>query len=286
MDHEHEHHRMDDDGAPPLDVPPLRIGIPPASSPVPKPDVAPEGDGSILPGGDAATPILRPSAEEAPSLTWKSYVAWRTTKCPERDLDVEAERLADLDQATHEFVGEVAELGELFIDHGPAAFYGDERKRLIDECGDILFCGMWALDAWGLNPLAGTTDEIELLEVAEGDPILAFTEALASRPLEQVLGNQAFVSMLGGVIFQAMLHAQTHAGLTANACKKRVYQGRPQDEEVQVGRIINTLVAVNQILVIANSSIEEALTRNQQKLDARYPTGWTGGGGCRTGEGK
>jgi hypothetical protein len=281
---------MDDDGAPPAAVSAYRIGIAPTSDSALE---APEESSTDpahpqiirLGGGDGL--ILPPSAEKPPSILWSQYAEWRKSKCPERDLSIAEQRRDDLNQATHELVGEVAELGELFIEHGPAVFYGDLRTKLIDECGDIFFCACWALDAWGCNPLGGECDpEIELVRVAVGDPIVQFTEVLASRPIEQVQANPAFVSMLGGVIFQTMLHAQTFAGLTANSCKKQVYQGRPQDIQLQVGRIINAVIAVNHILILANSSVEEALLVNQRKLNARFPTGWTGGGGIRTGEGR
>ena len=67
-----------------------------------------------------------------------------------------------------------------------------------------------------------------------------------------------------------------------------VYQKRSQDIDKQVGRIVAALLAVNQILIIANSSVEEALTVNRTKLNARYPDGWHArrGGGIREGAGK
>ena len=47
---------------------------------------------------------------------------------------------AEDEVATHELVGEVDELGELFLTNGSGAFFRDSLDKLIDECGDILFC--------------------------------------------------------------------------------------------------------------------------------------------------
>jgi hypothetical protein len=282
---------------------PFRIGIAPAATaaveraepaPAPDPDILPpdlnakaciEEAEALRPrvarvGDDGPTLSPSATAEEGSGITWPGYIAWRATKSP-----VGRDPLVDLDQATHEFVGEVAELGELFLAHGPAAFYGERRAALIDAIGDILFCGCRALDAWGRNPLSGASD-LEFIRIADEHPFAAFAEALASRPIEQVAANPQFMSMLAGAVFSIMLNAQTSAGLTANACKERVYQGREQDIDTQVGRILRTLVAANEVLTIANSSVGEALAVNMRKLDARDPGGRVAGDGDRLGAGR
>lgn len=238
------------------------------------------------------------------SLTWDDYLAWRKSKCRPYDytngpamatigfdpsIPAEAPReraLEEIDQAIHEFVGEVAELGELFIENGPLSFFGSLRDKIIDECGDIFFCGAWALDAWGENPFAGA-DDLEMIRVTDESELAMFAGVIASREPGEILGNQKFVSILGGMIFNLMMTAQTNAGLLCNSYKKLRFQRRQQDVKVQVSRIANVLVAVNQILIIANSSVEEALKVNQRKLDARFPEGYKPGvgGGIRTGEG-
>jgi hypothetical protein len=258
---------------------------------------------------DVTSDLIDVRGETLNSLTWPTYMSWRKTKTRPYDfvngpslatnppdglpfgaststLDKRDRALEEIDQATHEFIGEVAELGELFIEHGPTVFWGNLRDKLIDECGDILFCATWAFDAWGSNPL-NEADDLELMRVTDDNELTAFAQVIASNQMGIVMGNAKFVSMLGGMVFHLMLTAQTNAGLTANSFKKLRYQRREQDVDKQIGRIANTLIAVNQLLIVANSSVEEALKINMRKLDARRPGGYNPAvpGGIRTGEG-
>jgi hypothetical protein len=289
--HEHDLMRMDDDGAPPPrehECGPRHIGIAPAvptKAPVNSNDSAVEPP----PAPMESPQILDSQGEAVTTLTWAEYLAWRKTKCRAFDpaVDGDTRRLEEIDQATHEVIGEIAELGELILANGPNAFYAT-REKLIDECGDILFCAMWAIDAWALrNPLADATD-LELLRVTDEDEVAAFAQLLAQYPLQAVLANHQFVAALGNKVLHLMLQAQSFAGLTSNAFKKLRFQRRAQDPAKQLARIMQCLVAVNQILIIANSSVEEALRFNKRKLDARYPNGYLAGqgGGIRQGLGK
>jgi hypothetical protein len=326
MVHEHQHHQMDDDGAPPVrddhpDILPIRVGVAPEAKaevakddPIVLKDQRREkprhrdrrvgGDGSvngpsrlILPDGSPVDELremvgrglVNHRGEAVTSLNWPNYLAWRKTKCRPRDLTrylapapdmTEAIRdqyarqgwLEEIDQATHEFVGAVAVLGEMFIEHGVGVFFGELRDKLIDECGAIFFCGAWALDAWGFNPLT-EADDLELVRVTDEDPAAQFAQILANHPPQAVLSNRKFISVLGGLLFNLMLAAQIAAGLTAHSFKKLKFQAREQDVQEQVGRIVSVLLHVNQILIIANSSVEEALRKNQRKLDARSTLG-------------
>lgn len=226
-------------------------------------------------------------------LTWDGFLAWRKTKCRPFDRTafpfpyMEQPRiLEEIDQATHEFVGEVAELAQLFAENGPSVFFGDLRTKLIDECGDILFCAAWALDSWGLNPLYEATD-LEIVRVPS-DSDTAFYAHCIDIEGEKVLNDGKFVCHLGAAVINLLLHAQTNAGLLCNSYKKLRFQRREQSVDVQVGRIATVLISVNHLLLIAGSNVEEALKVNQRKLDARYPQGYQAGqgGGIRTGEGK
>jgi hypothetical protein len=240
-------------------------------------------------------------------LTWPIYIAWRKTKCkprnlarhlepgdaildnePEfRDTFPKQEWIEEIDQATLELVGEVAELGELFEDNGPGTYYGDKRLKLIDECGDIFFCANWAMDAWSVNPLAAI-DSIELIDVSKADAIQMFARVIREIAPEDSFKNENFLSGLAAVTYKQISVMQTSTGLTANSFKKLKFQRRKQDYDVQIDRIMTALAAANVILVLANSSVEEALRSNIKKLDARFPLGYQPGvgGGIRTGEGK
>jgi hypothetical protein len=266
-------------------------------------------NGSSVNGDVPAEPLVGTDGEPLNSLTWPAYLAWRKTKTrhfdyercpplavrptdPARPLsdafDLMRERgVEEIQQGTMEMIGEVAELGELFMEAGPTTFWGEGRDKLIDECGDILFCASWALDAWGLNPL-NEADDLEMIRISEDNELADFAAVIGQNELKVALANPRFVSMLGGLIFNLLLTAQTNAGLTANSYKKLRFQNREQSVETQVERIARVLIAVNQILIVANSSVEEALKVNMRKLDARRPKGYDPAvpGGIRTGEGK
>ncbi|SIO37719.1 hypothetical protein SAMN05444166_4212 [Singulisphaera sp. GP187] len=288
----------------------VRIGG--GHGPVSGPSMLVGASGQPISAAPEPVELINTAGETLNALAWPDYLAWRKTKCRPFDYErgprlatvVDNENLTEderyqkqhggrmrgqeeIDQAITEFIGEVAELGELFIQHGPTTFFGDARTKLIDECGDILFCGAWALDAWGLNPLSEITEDLELIRVTDGDELAALANILASNDPQVVLGNPRITSYLGGLIFNTLLSAQTNAGLLANAYKKLRYQRREQPVEKQVERIISVLFAVNKILIVANSSVEEAIKTNMRKLDARYPNGYQPGqgGGIRTGEG-
>ncbi len=348
IDHhdDHDHMRMDDDGAPPPRIIPMNIGIAPSAE-VKPPDLKAEEKAPIaalhrgegveprltLVGGQAersnrtgadlmsetqekhgvgpaaaARIIVRidgaPASASAPlvsangspltSLTWPVYNAWRQTKTKRRNLGDYPEQVEELDQATHEFIGELAELAELIGSAGPAAFYEPTRAKLIDECGDCFFCGTWAAEAWMrfapkgavVNPLAAEQPDfgVELFITDESNPGLPnlMARALATNPLEVVSADRDFLSNLGVTVLAHSANALMYAGLTSNAFKKLAFQERSQDVEEQVDRIVSALVNVNMILLLASSTVAEALRVNRAKLDARYPDGFKPGGGIRT----
>ena len=232
--------------------------------------------------------ILGPSGKPAREVTWTGYIAWRKTKCPPYDYenspqvaivpetypcdpyaDEEMRRrrgLEEISHAIHEFVGEVAELGQLLIENGPAVFTEPARAKLIDECGGILFCGCWVLDAYGSNPI-NDSDGIELVRVTEESTLYQLAYILANGPE----AHDRIARTLQSVIMRSMLEAQTLAGLLCNSYKKLRWQRRAQDVEQQVSRVIGVMLIVNQLLIIANSTVEAALRHNQTKLDARFP---------------
>ena len=269
-----------------------------AGSPVGK--TFPEGESPQILGLDGA-PLEAP-----PLLTWDEYLAWRKTLCRpfagegteyalnpdmltgnEEKETAKRRALEEIDQATLEFIGEVAELAELALKHGPMLYFESLRDKLIDECGDIFFCGVWALDAWGKNPFYGA-DDLEMVRVTDQDGAAIVAQTIATQPMRACLRNPKFVEVLVGTTANLLIAAQTNAGLLANSFKKLKYQRRAQDIDQQVGRVVMTLLYVNQILIMANSSVEEALLANQRKLNARYPAGYQSGqgGGIRVGAGK
>jgi hypothetical protein len=223
-----------------------------------------------------------PEPIEEPRLTWAKYIEWRKGKCPPAEGRPE---LDEVNQAIHEFVGEVAELGELFLEYGAETFVEPVRTKLVDVCGDILFCACWVMDAYGQNPI-DDTDGIELLRFEPGHTLLQMAELIAAKwsDTDQKLHSRV-TSVLEGVYQRAMLEAQTNAGLLCNSYKKLRYQRRAQDVSVQISRVVGVLITVNQFLVLASSTVLDALLVNTAKLDVRFPDGHTIGGGDRTGKG-
>lgn len=248
--------------------------------------------------------LVGTNGEPLSSLSWPEFLAWRKTKCrpyhcdpnriavsvstPGKVLDNDhARALEEIDQAILEFIGEVAELSELFNDHGAATFYGLYRQELIDECGDCFFCGAWAMDSWGANPLYQATD-LELIRVTDEDPLAILAQIVQSSNGNPVPIHPQHASIVKINVCGLLGSAMTHAGLLANSYKKLRYQRREQNVELQIGRIMQAMAAVNQILVVANSNVEEALRVNMFKLNSRYPEGYKPGqgGGIREGAGK
>ena len=288
---------------------PFRVGIAPAATATAIPASAPQilgVNGNPITSASVPAELVDSTGETLNTLTWDAFLAWRKTKCRpfanegtqfalnpgaitgnEESESARRRALEEMDQAILEFIGEVAELGELFNANGPTTFLGNLRDKLIDECGDILFCGMWALDAWSDNPLYGVQD-LELIRVTDDDALAMFAQAVSPANFAEAFADANFLQALNTTILAFMLGIQTNAGLLANSFKKLRYQRRAQEVKTQVSRIANVLLSVNQILIIANSSIEEALKVNMKKLDARFPKGYQSGvgGGIRTGEGK
>jgi hypothetical protein len=221
---------------------------------------------------------------------------------------VQQEQVDDVCQATHEFVGEVGELAEMIGQHGIKVFWGERRPKLIDECGDILFTGSWLIEAWARNPLPlpDTMHESDqtlakiFLDRPVGNPLLGATDTELYRFEEsdihaqiayviinnggmKLMQDRKFVAIASQTLMTDTLQMLTLAALTANAAKKLAYQFREQDAKLNVERVMGVFFAVNFILCMANSSVEEAMIVNRAKIDARYPDGYTPGvgGGIR-----
>jgi hypothetical protein len=211
---------------------------------------------------------------------WHSYAQWRVGKTPPRNLEDKFERTQELCHATLEFIGEVAELTELAaIGPGLLITNEDSRNNLVDEIGDVFFTGVWAMDAWGINPLATTKQHtgVELISYNQKrliDPISSeLISGLVSPDTEaraRAMFNQNALSM------------SYKAGLTANALKKHIYQSRPQKVLDQVNRIAEAMVAAANILALTGTSVSDCLVRNIIKINRRFPNGWEPGGGNRT----
>lgn len=270
--------------------------------------------------------------EAATTMTWPHFVERRRFSCKPRVINrelfaklcdeegydasdagwmsafIRQEQGDDVLQATTEFVGECGELAELIGGLGIKALWGEPRKKLIDECGDILFTGAWLIEAWATNPHPiPETDEdavpslaLILDERPFPNPLLAATDTelyrfegedihaniaitIINNGAMKIMKNRQFVGMASQTLMTDLLQLMTFSALTANAAKKLYYQHREQDAKLQVDRVLGAFYAVNFILCLANSSVEEAMIVNRRKIDARYPNGYFEGvnGGIR-----
>lgn len=283
----------------------------------------------IIPEAPEEKQVVDKDGEATSSMTWPYYVERRQFSCEPRAVDrktveryfgsdwesrlklkevapsVQSFQIEDLNQATLEFIGEVGELSELIGAHGVKVLWGDNRLKLIDECGDILFTGTWLIEAWARNPyskdkviysltellderpvpnpLLAATDT-ELYRFEEGDVHANVALAIMQAGGMALMRNKNFVQVASQLLLTDALQALTFSGLTANAAKKLIYQHREQDAKLQIERVLGTFFAVNFILCMANSSIEEAMIVNRKKIDSRYPNGYQPGvgGGIRT----
>ena len=217
------------------------------------------------------------------------YADWRMTKCEPRDYADARARVEDIDQATHELVGEVAELGMLvgeeLID---CMLHDGVRARIADEAGDVFFCASWAGDAWGCNPLRAAR---EGGAGVDGFLSLADDARLRARYESTVLGGQDVLSAIFEIneAFLATSHeVLVRAGLLCNMFKKLAWQGRPQHAGRAGECIERVLEGTARLLAITGQDVGQALARNVEKLDARYPRGYDPAGprgGIRTGKG-
>jgi hypothetical protein len=225
---------------------------------------AEDGEGAIIAGRLGDAPPARAFAGDLQQVPYNAglFADWRQSKCLPRDYSVPRERLTDLDQGTLELVGETAEVVELLLsvaeDMDEKDIPGSSfREKLIDECGDVFFCLSWLGDAWGCNPLR---------------------HPINYTPYS---GPGGFQPMLG---LAMTLHMQ--AGLLANSAKKLIYQGREQPIEKQFERLVLVVRDTLGLLHCIGATHHDALARNVEKLEARYPVGTPlSGGGIRVGKG-
>jgi hypothetical protein len=213
------------------------------------------------------------------------YAEWRQSKCRPVDRASRQSILADLDQATLELVGEVAETLEMLIVNGDACFQvGTEtRMKFIGQLGDIFFTASWLGDAWRINPLMG---------VPGLDATMLLNEH-SVRQLEDIRRRHGAAILTGKPDLEIQSFIQrrgfeigVEAGLLCNAAKKLCYQLRPQAGERQAQRIAQIIVWAAKLAALADATVTDCLANNIKKLDHRYPLGYQGpGGGDRTGVG-
>jgi hypothetical protein len=230
---------------------------------------------------------------------WPCYCDWRKSKCPPRDQAENDDRIEDLIQATLELCGETGELGLLIGGAGLNLFYSSPvRESLLDELGDVVFEICWALDAWGLNPLREFTKggiDRHLIGNGEGyiqrmrsiveDHLTGPTSGLFCEDQDSDDYRSAVECGLEvlNVLRSQALSVASIAGGTANALKKLLYQGKKAVAKEQALALCSTLSVVRHIAVVAlGVTLEDVLAHNIEKLDARFPNGWSPGGGIRT----
>lgn len=191
-------------------------------------------------------------------LTWETYCEWRRTKCPQRDLSDPVQRDEEITQATLELVGEAAEVNYLVIRYDVAKLKckEDYHAKLIDECGDCLFCACWVYDAW-----------------------------MQQSPFKDHLWMNKIGAVRKVGLSNKLRSLSYHSGILANKLKKQRYQGKIQDPEKVSWDARFAIQDIAFILDYFDSSISEALKVNIAKLEKRYSKGWAPGGGDRTGEG-
>jgi hypothetical protein len=211
---------------------------------------------------------------------WGRYCDWRRSKTPRRDLADMVQRIEDLDQATHEFVGAAAGLGDLVLTRG-LALGVEDRDRLRDAIGDLFFTGTWAADAWGTNPLRGEDAPAPGAFLDAERPASVEPLALGIAPEMDPELAEAVLGALG----QLTLQVQTLAGLTCDAFRMARWHLRPPSGPLQGDRITQALLIAAQIAAVVGLTVSECLEAHIRTLDARFPDGFVVGGGVRTGEG-
>lgn len=187
----------------------------------------------------------------ADPLTWETYCEWRHTKCPQRDLSEPMQRDEEITQATLELVGEVAEVNLLSLEYGNLLLCEPHRSKLIDECGDCLFCACWVATAWNNEPPFNGG----IPEKGEKSCEIYIEESIAK--------------------------VSYYSGILANRLKKQRYQGKKQNKSEMARLSEFAIMHITDILEQVGSSVDETLRVNIAKLNKRFPRGHTPDGGIR-----
>ncbi len=205
---------------------------------------------------------------------WVRYCDWRITKTPRRDRSNLIERIEDLDQATHELVGEAAELGDCILTHG-LDVCTKEQARLVGAIGDLFFRGLWAADAWGHNRFRD----------AMVPPPSECVPAEKLRDIEALALDEEATQGVMVKLMHLAFQVNVLAGLNGNAFRKARWHQKPVPASTQGDTIAHCLLVAATLAALAGATVEECLEANIKKLDARFPDGFVVGGGIRSGEG-
>jgi hypothetical protein len=249
-----------------------------------EPDAKPTDDAAPAPDLKIIAPPPAPEGPGTPGGAWPLFCDWRKTKCPSEGT---RPALENLDQAIHEFVGEVSEFAQVLADPDWTACIGDTARRLMFEAGDVFFCGVWVMDASGLNPLrdveggilalrqAGTDSQAE--DFARGVIARLDAEGVPDEDSPRFPDVEAVRQMLAA----GLLACTVRAGLLCDTFKKGVWQRRQLPVGAFFERVLEVFYMVEQIAGLFGVTAEMAIKANVRKLDARFPEGWKPGGGIR-----
>jgi hypothetical protein len=228
------------------------------------------------------------AATASPTDSWTAYSDWRKTKCPSEGIRSKVE---DLDQAVHEFVGEVSEFAAVICDEGWTKCIDDTRRKLLFEAGDVFFCGVWLMDACGSNVLREQA-EIEFGgEDQDGHAERLMRLVIGYLENEAKPGGASDESWASDVDSTSMalnlsaLQACIRAGSICDSFKKAVWQKRPIAAGNFYMPVLQVFYVVERILGLFGHRTVDALKSKVEKLNARFPDGWQPGGGKREGIG-
>lgn len=259
----------------------------------PRPEPAPAPSLAVVHGEDGEHDTPPPGASVS---DWKSYAAWRRTKCPSEtarysDNMEPKDAILMLLNATLGLCGEAGEMVELWARHESACLVVPAvRSKLIREIGDILFYAVWCIDALTADnplvladptypdrPFALLPDEDIREEAMAGRAILAMGENSFNPATAAVAEHAAKLAAMVGA----------EAGLFADCVKKLVFHAKPPaNRGDMVERVLSAIMLCERMLAMLGTGLEEAALVNVQKLDSRYPHGFVRGGGDRAGKGE
>jgi hypothetical protein len=185
-------------------------------------------------------------------------------------------RLSEINQALHEFIGEVAELGQVIRDAAlDALMPGQARIDLIDEIGDIFFCGCWLLDAYGRNNLAAEgvdpNDILDPLAQARARQCQKIAHAVQEGAMHVPFEDTDLVfDRLSDLSWNMLIGA----GLLANSFKKFAYRRKHRDLEDEAHAVRLIFAGCAELLAMAGATVTDALCVNITKIDRRRPRGY------------
>jgi NTP pyrophosphatase (non-canonical NTP hydrolase) len=205
-------------------------------------------------------------------------------KCPPEEVH-KAILFDELDQAIHEFVGEVAELAQLYEEEGPTILVprSANRDHAESELGDVIFTASWVMDLLDKAALGqrGAVSEgfiprnhIAILADIGAKAIdavrLTKLQMVGMAPQELQSAIMDWVTETGEILRSAMIKA----GLLCNHFKKIRWHGKTASGQDMADLVAVAMEATQALCLLSGFTLEGVMRKNMQKINKKFPNRW------------